>query len=164
LKLKVFTFRFSDGAIGFDDKPLQEFIADKEVIDFSEHFFFHEKTPYLTILLSYRSLNYDEKKRDRSQDPRKELDDREKQAYDALRNWRAARARQEGIPPYMIANNKQLAKMIKLRSTNKATLARVEGIGESKIAKYGDEILHTIAGHLAPETAIKPDTDKETEP
>ena len=37
MKLKVFTFRFSESIDGFDDKPLQEFIADKEVIEFSEH-------------------------------------------------------------------------------------------------------------------------------
>jgi hypothetical protein len=47
LKLKIFTFQFSESAKGFDDKPLQEFIADKEVIEFSEHFFIHENTPYL---------------------------------------------------------------------------------------------------------------------
>jgi hypothetical protein len=38
LKLKIFTFRFSNTTDGFDDQPLQEFIADKEVIEFSEHF------------------------------------------------------------------------------------------------------------------------------
>jgi hypothetical protein len=31
----VFTLRFSGSQEGFDDMPLQEFIADKEVIDFS---------------------------------------------------------------------------------------------------------------------------------
>jgi len=61
LKLKVFTFRFSESAEGFNDEPLQEFIADKEVIEFSEHFFVHEKTPYLTLLLSYRLLNHDQR-------------------------------------------------------------------------------------------------------
>ena len=133
LKLKIFTFQFSDGANGFDDKPLQDFIADKEVIDFSEHFFIHEKTPYLNVLISYRLQAADEKRKlNLRQDPAKELDEKEKQAYDALRTWRAARARQEGIPPYLIANNKQLAKMIKLRVTTKSALAKVGGVGEAK--------------------------------
>ena len=75
MKLKIFTFKFSESANGFDDKPLQGFIADKEVIDFSEHFFIHDKTPYLTILISYRLLNRDERKAAPRQDPRKELDE-----------------------------------------------------------------------------------------
>jgi hypothetical protein len=108
LKLKIFTFRFSETSDGFDDSAMQGFMADKEVIEYTEHFFVHEKTPYLTIVLSYRDIAQDEKKRyNQRQDPRKELDEQEKIMYDALRNWRAARAKQEGIPPYMIANNKQ---------------------------------------------------------
>ena len=55
MKLKVFTLRFSCAAEGFDDRPLQEFIADKEVIEFSEHFFIHENTPYLAVLIAYRA-------------------------------------------------------------------------------------------------------------
>jgi hypothetical protein len=102
LKLKIFTFRFSESIDGFDDKPLQEFIADKEVIEFSEHFFIHENTPYLTVMIAYRQLAADEKRKlHRRQDPRSELEDSEKKAYDALRAWRSVRASQDGIPAYM---------------------------------------------------------------
>jgi hypothetical protein len=31
-------------------------VADKEVITFSEHFFVHENTPYLTLVMAYRPL------------------------------------------------------------------------------------------------------------
>ena len=164
MKLKIFTFQFSDSVAGFDDKPLQDFIADKEVIDFSEHFFIHEKIPYLKVLISYRLLAADEKRKlNLRRDPAKELDEEEKLAYDALRAWRSARARQEGIPPYMIANNKQLAKMIKLRATTRAGLGKVDGIGEAKTAKYGDEIVQTITKHLMPEAVEAPDKGQEPE-
>jgi ATP-dependent DNA helicase RecQ len=165
LKLKIFTFRFSESIDGFDDKPLQEFIADKEVIEFSEHFFIHENTPYLTVLIAYRLLAAEEKRKlDRRQDPRSELDDREKKAYDALRAWRSVRARQDGIPAYMIATNKQLAQMIKLGATDRAALSRVQGVGEAKIANYGEEILQVISGTLMPESAEEQKSDKESEP
>jgi hypothetical protein len=101
VKLKVFTLRFSGSTEGFDDQPLQEFIADKEVIEFSEHFFIHENSPYLTILIAYRALeSRDPRKGIRPTDPRFEFDGVEKEAYDALRAWRAAAAKMEGIPPY----------------------------------------------------------------
>ena len=63
MKLKIFTLRFSDTANGFDDKPIQEFTADKEAIEYTEHFFIHDKTPYLTVLLSYRDFASDEKQK-----------------------------------------------------------------------------------------------------
>ena len=155
MKLKVFTLRFSGSTEGFDDQPLQEFIADKEVIEYSEHFFIHENNPYLTILVAYRALESLESRRFvRQTDPRLELDGADKEAYDALRAWRAAAAKMEGIPPYMIANNRQLAKMIKIKATSREALGRVEGIGEAKTAKYGDQILEIISRHLA-ETAIQ---------
>ena len=150
MKLKVFTLRFSGSTEGFDDRPLQEFIADKEVIEFSEHFFIHENIPCLTILIAYRSLESLESRRvARQTDPRLEFDGVEKEAYDALRAWRAAAAKVEGIPPYMIANNRQLAKMIRIKPTSRETLGRVEGIGEAKIAKYGDQMLEIISKHLS---------------
>jgi len=149
LKLKLFTFRFSENDGGFDDEPMQGFITDKEVIEFTEHFFIHEKTPYLAVLLAYRDIAIDEARKGvQRQDPRKELDEREREAYDALRAWRAVKAKEEGIPPYMIASNKQIAKMVKLRAATKTDLAGVKGIGEAKILRYGEDILKSLAGHL----------------
>jgi superfamily II DNA helicase RecQ len=165
LKLKVFTFRFSESVGGFDDKALQEFTADKEVIEFAEHFFIHENTPYLTVLIAYHLLAAEEKRKlYRRQDPRSELDDREKKVYDALRAWRSVRARQDGIPAYMIATNKQFAQMIKLRATDRAALSRVQGIGEAKIDNYGAEILQVLAQTLVTEPAEEHTSDKESEP
>ena len=155
MKLKVFTFCFAESIDGFDDKPLQEFIADKEVIEFAEHFFIHENTPYLTILIAYRLLAAGEKRKlDRRQDPRSELDDREKKAYDALRAWRSVRAKQDGLPAYMIATNKQFAQMIKHGAIDGAALSRVRGIGEAKIANYGEEILRAMS--LQPKRSTNP--------
>ena len=148
MKLKIFTFRFSDTFRGFDDKVMQDFISDKEVIEYSEHFFINEKTPYLTIIISYRDINQDEKSRYTSrQDPRKELDESEKKLYDTLRNWRAAKAKQEGIPPYIIANNKQLAKMIRINAKTFSDLVKIDGIGEAKVEQYGKEILDIFSQH-----------------
>ena len=123
MKLKVFTFRFSESKDGFNDEPMQEFIAEREVIEFKDHFFVHEKTPYLTVILSYRDISPDERRKPyKRQDPRKELDESEQKAYDALRAWRGAKASQEGIPPYMIANNRQIAGMVKSKAKSKADL------------------------------------------
>jgi len=47
------------GWIPNHDKSITEMVYDG-VIEFSNHFFVHEKTPYLTVVLSYRELSYDE--------------------------------------------------------------------------------------------------------
>ena len=101
------------------------------------------------VLLAYRSLADDERRRPiRIPDPRLDLDVTERETFDALRTWRAARARLEGIPPYLIATNKQLAKMITLKATSRTVLSSIEGIGEAKAARYDEEILQLLAKHL----------------
>lgn len=165
MKLKVFTLPFSDTAGGFDDGPLQEFIADKEVIEYTEHFFVHERTPCLTLVLAYRTVSDDRRRRPGSTpDLRAELDETEREAFDALKAWRAARAKVEGIPPYMIASNRQLAKMITHKVGSRSALSGIEGIGEGKSAKYGDEILQVLGKHLAPDRDAVPRSDKEPKP
>lgn len=165
MKLKIFTFRFSPQVDGFDDGPMTEFIADKEVIDVTEHFFVHEKTPYFMVLISYREISdYERKNRIRGPDPRAELDPEEVKTYDALRTWRASRAKQEGIPPYMIANNKQVAGIVKLKPESKTALASIKGLGEAKIQQYGDEIMKILESRQSGDVGEKEKTDKETVP
>ena len=149
MKLKVITLRFKEAGGGFDDGPLQAFAADKEVISFSEHFFVHESTPYLTLVMAYRPVaEAGQRPGGRRPDFRPELSADEKPAYEALKTWRAVRARAEGIPPYLIASNRQLSQMIALKPASRAALTRIAGIGEAKAAKYGDEILAILKTHL----------------
>ena len=164
MKIKIFTLGFSENAGGFDDQPVQDFIADKEVMECSEHFYVYEKTPYLTLVLSYRDISRDEKRKlHKKQDPRNELDATEKKAYDALRTWRAERAKQDGIPPYMIANNRQVAGMIKQKAGTKTDLLKIGGIGEAKIAQYGEEILKLLDHHLSTETTENTETENRAD-
>ena len=121
MKLRIFTFRFTAASAGFDDTPLREFLADKEVVEYSEHFFEHERTPYLTVVAAYRYLAPDEKRAFRRREsPEQDLAPEERVLFDALRAWRAARAQAEGIPPYMIASNRQLVRIVRLKAGTKA--------------------------------------------
>jgi len=160
LKLKVFTLRFSNEANGFDDAPMQAFLADKQVVEVTNHFFVHENVPYLTLLVSYRDVEGLEREfRNRRKDPRMDLDQQEQQIYDALRAWRSATAKQEGIPPYVIVNNRQLAQCVKMRAQSKAGLVQVRGIGEAKIERYGEMMLEILKEH-PPQGMGKPEAAK----
>jgi len=152
MRLKTFNIRFSAHGGGFNDADMQEFLAEKEVVGFTDHFFVHEGEPWLCVIVSYREVSPDERGSSRTRpqrkDPRRELDEYEQVAYDALRTWRSARAKQDGVPVYLIANNRQIARMVKLRAASKASLLKVEGFGEEKSRHYGDELLAVLKEHL----------------
>lgn len=53
MKLKIFTLRLNPVTGFFDDGELVNFQLGKDVIEISEHFLVHEKTPTLLLVLRY---------------------------------------------------------------------------------------------------------------
>ena len=84
--------------------------------------------------------------------------------FDALRAWRTDRAREEGMPAYVVAYDETLASIAAARPSTLAALERVRGIGPAKLDKYGDDILGIVASVAelvdpAPQTRIAEATD-----
>ncbi|HJR93185.1 MAG TPA: ATP-dependent DNA helicase UvrD2 [Acidimicrobiia bacterium] len=63
-----------------------------------------------------------------------------------LKEWRRRRAAADGVPPYVVAHDAHLASIASRRPTSLEDLADCEGIGPSRLDKYGDEILATLDG------------------
>ena len=63
-----------------------------------------------------------------------------------LIEWRRTRARADGVPAYVVADNKTLAAIAVRRPSDDAALLGVPGIGQRKVATYGDEILGIVKG------------------
>ena len=122
----------------FDDAPLQAFVEDerqrREVIDVSEHFFVHEKRPTWALLVSYREFSADGRgRREPRKDWRAELEEMDRKVYDELRTWRNRTAKREGMPPYVIFNNRQVASIVTERPATLKDLRAIEGLGEAKV-------------------------------
>ena len=62
-----------------------------------------------------------------------------------LSAWRRERARTDGVPAYVVADNKTLAAIVAHLPSDELELLGVPGIGQRKVAVYGDEILRLIA-------------------
>lgn len=144
MRIKLFTFRYSASLGGFDDTPLTQFVRDKEVLAFREHFFTVNEVPHLACVVTWqeavvreenlqlaRELREppaidpsrapirppEEKHRRRSRrsgapDPAEGLDERERALFNTLREWRARKATEEGVPPYLIFTNKHFVEMV----------------------------------------------------
>ncbi|MFW5704466.1 MAG: UvrD-helicase domain-containing protein [Nanoarchaeota archaeon] len=64
-----------------------------------------------------------------------------------LKNWRSEKSNSMGgLPSYMIISNKAIEELAVLRPSSKVELLNINGLGEVKIAKYGDEILKILNG------------------
>ncbi len=74
--------------------------------------------------------------------------------FEALRAWRGAQAKEQGVPAYVIFHDATLREIAALRPTSVADLAGISGVGEKKRATYGEGVVGVVAefaGGGAPE-------------
>jgi DNA helicase II / ATP-dependent DNA helicase PcrA len=62
-----------------------------------------------------------------------------------LRAWRRKRAEADGVPAYVVFNDRTLAALTERQPRSRGELLAVEGIGPSKLDRYGDELLTLLA-------------------
>jgi len=73
-----------------------------------------------------------------------ELTPEAEQVFERLRAWRTGVAKELGMPPYVIFHDATLRQIAAAPPTTLAGLALVNGVGETKLAKYGPQILDVL--------------------
>jgi ATP-dependent DNA helicase RecQ len=64
--------------------------------------------------------------------------------FEKLRAWRAATAKEQGVPAYVIFHDATLRQIAASPPASLAELSGISGVGESKLAKYGEPLLAVL--------------------
>ncbi|MEU8632424.1 DNA helicase RecQ [Amycolatopsis sp. NPDC048633] len=64
--------------------------------------------------------------------------------FERLRAWRAGVAKEQGVPAYVIFHDATLRQIATQRPASLADLGTVSGVGENKLAKYGEGVLEVL--------------------
>ena len=64
-----------------------------------------------------------------------------RELWERLRAWRAATAREHGVPAYVVFHDATLAELVRERPATQAALGRISGVGTRKLERYGAELL-----------------------
>ncbi|MGB2130067.1 MAG: DNA helicase RecQ [Marinobacterium sp.] len=83
----------------------------------------------------------------RSSAAQQRLDADEKLLWEALRALRKQLASDQDVPPYVIFHDATLMEMVLYRPLTSEQMRRLSGVGERKLAQYGDPFLELIAEH-----------------
>jgi len=132
MKVRVFTLPWRPEG-GFDDAEVQEFLEGRTALEVSQHFFVHEKTPVLVLVVTWRegAPRPRPSHRDSGQAPSRDADTvpdltgEELCRYEALRSWRNQYARRVGRPPSRRAQGAPLAP------------ERVGGLDDTRVSSMG---------------------------
>jgi ATP-dependent DNA helicase RecQ len=74
-----------------------------------------------------------------------ELPEQAVPVFERLRAWRGATAKEQGVPAYVVFHDATLRQIAAQSPATLDALGTISGIGESKLAKYGQQILDTLA-------------------
>jgi len=65
--------------------------------------------------------------------------------FDALKQWRLERSREDEVPPYVVFHNTTLAEIAERQPSSLAELAAIPGVGPAKLDRYGEDVLRVLA-------------------
>jgi ATP-dependent DNA helicase UvrD/PcrA len=90
-----------------------------------------------------RELGVEEPERPAADDP----------VVKALKAWRLERAKRDEVPAFVVFHDTTLEEIARRRPQELWELAKVSGVGPTKLERYGDEVLATLATRLAANTS-----------
>jgi ATP-dependent DNA helicase RecQ len=73
-----------------------------------------------------------------------DLSPEQEAVFEELRAWRGATAKEQGVPAYVVFHDATLRAIAAAAPSSLGELAGISGVGESKLAKYGDGILEVL--------------------
>jgi ATP-dependent DNA helicase RecQ len=108
-------------------------------------------TPVLLRRERDRAERRTARKKERSARTRTSLDiaPHETALWDSLRDLRGRIAREQGVPAYVIFHDATLLAMLRERPRTLGDLASINGVGERKLARYGEAFLEALGGAAA---------------
>ncbi|MGW1897060.1 DNA helicase RecQ [Streptomyces hirsutus] len=72
-------------------------------------------------------------------------------AFEGLRAWRAEQAREQGVPAYVIFHDATLREIATVWPGSVAELGGISGVGEKKLATYGEGVLEVLGSLGGPQ-------------
>jgi ATP-dependent DNA helicase RecQ len=79
-----------------------------------------------------------------------EIASQDEPLWEALRECRKELAAEHNVPPYVIFHDATLREMVALKPVDDAALLAVGGVGQAKLARYGERFLEVLRRYAAP--------------
>ncbi len=145
MKLKMFTLRAADKLLQEDESSLNAF--------FEEHHVLQIETAYIGIgdtlwsVAVIYELPFKEKKiqgLNEKLNLSTSLNELDLDRFELLKKWRIEHARSQNVPPYRIATNRELERVIRVNPKTIDALRLIRGFGEAKVNSYGADLLQEL--------------------
>lgn len=149
MRLRFFTIPLLGGEAVIEE--LNRFLASHRILAVDRHLARDGGTSLWAICVSYEPAGGESTappKRGKV-DYKEVLSEADFAVYAELRTLRKDLAERDGVPPYALFTNEQLAELVTRRVGSLAELREIPGIGAARIDKYGQPFLDALAAATA---------------
>lgn len=149
MKIKVLKIRIADEFLHEDQKVIDRFLENHEILK-TETAFVHDEQFWSVVLYfndiesSISKTSVKDSKAAKYSAEDESLTNDEAVILEALKLWRSEKAKEQNLPTYFIATNKELISVAKFKPAKKQELLEIKGFGKHKIENYGEEILEIL--------------------
>jgi len=143
LKYKFFYIPAIDSLA--EGEALTKFCANRKILAVEKHFVSCGRDSAWAFCVQYLdSGDTGEPSRKNKVDYKEVLDGPDFDLYSRLRSLRKVIAEAEGVPLYSVFTNEQMAAMVTDRAASLADLARIPGVGQSRLDRFGARFLEIL--------------------
>lgn len=122
-------------------EELNRFLADHKVFKIDREFVNDGDGSFWSVCVTSGNRHSQQGGRKPSIDYREVLSPEDFSIFSRLRDFRKSLASRDGVPPYAVLTNEQLAAIVQNQITSLEALKALEGVGSARIEKYGRDIL-----------------------
>lgn len=144
MKVKVLKVRISEEFQTTDETLVNNFLSRYDVVNMNSKLV-QDEINYWSVLVYYQEKSKQTNSNKVSVSSEEELSEDEKIIYNKLKDWRFEKSKELDQPPYIIFHNTHLMSIAKFKPYNLRDLEQISGLGESKIKRYGTEIIEVLA-------------------
>ncbi|WP_027382261.1 HRDC domain-containing protein [Epilithonimonas caeni] len=143
MKVKALKVRISEGFQTKDETLVNDFLSRYDVVNLNSKLV-QDEINYWSVLVYYQEKSKQTNSSKVSVNSEEELSEEEKIIYNKLKDWRFEKSKELNQPPYIIFHNTHLMSIAKFKPYNLRDLEQISGLGESKIKRYGIEIIEIL--------------------
>ncbi|MGA1839918.1 MAG: HRDC domain-containing protein [bacterium] len=143
IQFRVFRIPISNSEEAIEE--MNSFLRGHRIVEITKQFIENEGNSFWTFCVEY--LHGDEssgKSATAKTDYREILNESDFSIFAQLRTLRKEIAEKERLPGYVLFTNEQLARMVQNRATTEEAIAKIPGVGQARIKKYGEPFLRIL--------------------
>ena len=142
MQVRVFSIRLDNAFLEYDQQQLNTFLSSVTFKKSSTQFVESEEAHWSVIV--YYESEEQEKPERLEQKSYEDLNPKDRQVYNYLRQWRIEKAEQLKIKNFMICHNSELIDLAMYKPSNLDELQQIKGFGKQKSERFGEDILSIL--------------------